>query len=234
MTGLLVSVRSADEARKAAAGGASVIDVKEPDEGALGRASVTVWREVHDAVASRIPVSVALGELSEWRGNRRPSLPPGSFDGLAFCKIGLAHAGPDWRDHWRTLKDDLPMGACRWVAVVYSDWRTAGAPSPDEILALAASAPKVTGVLIDTFDKTRPGRLDADWLSWTNRVKPAGLKLAIAGGLTTETIGGVVAFAPDLVAVRGAACEGGDRSLGVDVNRGSALAAIARGMTAPS
>ena len=36
--GLLVSVRSADEAIAALAGGADVIDVKEPNRGALGAA----------------------------------------------------------------------------------------------------------------------------------------------------------------------------------------------------
>lgn len=234
MAGLLVSVRSADEARKAAAGGASVIDVKEPDEGALGRAPVAVWREVRRAVGSRIRVSVALGELSEWGEGRGPTLPPGTFDGLAFCKIGLARAGRDWREDWRTLRDRLGTGRCRWVAVVYADWESADAPAPDEVLAVAADATSVAGVLIDTFDKSRPARLDVGWLTWTSRVKAAGLRLAIAGGLTTETIGGLAMFAPDLVAVRGAACEDGDRTRNVDAIRVSDLAAIVRGMSMPS
>lgn len=233
MTGLLVSVRSADEAKRAAAGGATVIDVKEPDEGALGRAPVAVWRDVRRAVASRIPVSVALGELTEWRAGRGPTIPPDTFDGLAYCKIGLAHAGPDWRDDWRSLRDRLPTGRCRWVSVVYVDWETAGAPTPDEVLSVAASAPRLGGILIDTFDKSRPARLDGDWRAWTIRVKAAGLKLAIAGGLTAETIGDLAPFAPDLIAVRGAACEDGDRTRDVDASRVSDLAAIVRGMTVP-
>ena len=36
MTGLLVSVRSAEEAEIALAGGANLIDIKEPSRGALG------------------------------------------------------------------------------------------------------------------------------------------------------------------------------------------------------
>ena len=39
MTGLLVSVRSASEARVALAAGVDVIDVKEPNRGSLGAAS---------------------------------------------------------------------------------------------------------------------------------------------------------------------------------------------------
>src|SRR5207244_7336185 len=46
MTGLLVSVRSAAEAETALAGGADVVDVKEPRRGALGPADPSVWKQV--------------------------------------------------------------------------------------------------------------------------------------------------------------------------------------------
>ena len=66
MPGLLVSVRSADEARAALAGGADVIDIKEPGRGPLGRADEATWRAVRAEVAGRVPVSAALGELAAW------------------------------------------------------------------------------------------------------------------------------------------------------------------------
>ncbi|MDR3619094.1 MAG: (5-formylfuran-3-yl)methyl phosphate synthase [Paludisphaera borealis] len=235
MAELLVSVRSADEAKKAAAAGASVIDVKEPDEGSLGRAAVAIWRDVRRSVSARFPLSVALGELTEWQDGQGPALPLGAFDGVAYCKLGLAHAGPDWRDDWRALRDRIPTRRCRWIAVVYADWETAGAPSPDEILDLAIATPAIVGVLVDTFDKSQPARLDdAGWLPWAQRVRVAHLKLAIAGGLTPETIQDLAALEPDLIAVRGAACEDGDRRADIDERRVSELAAIVRGLFVPS
>ena len=60
---LLVSVVSADEARRALAGGADIIDVKDPREGALGAPSPRVLSEVVAAVGGAAPVSVALGDL---------------------------------------------------------------------------------------------------------------------------------------------------------------------------
>ena len=63
--GLLVSVRSAAEACAALAGGAALIDVKEPAHGPLGRASDDVIRAVMDAVGGRCAVSAALGELAD-------------------------------------------------------------------------------------------------------------------------------------------------------------------------
>ena len=60
---LLVSVVSADEARRALAGGADIIDVKDPREGALGAPSPRVLSEVVTTVGEAAPVSVALGDL---------------------------------------------------------------------------------------------------------------------------------------------------------------------------
>ena len=64
-TGLLVSVRSAAEALVAMAGGADLIDVKEPSRGSLGAVDPEVLSEICDAVGGRLPISAALGELAE-------------------------------------------------------------------------------------------------------------------------------------------------------------------------
>jgi uncharacterized protein (UPF0264 family) len=81
MMNLLVSVRSAAEAAAALAGGAGLIDVKEPARGALGRADAAVIAAVVRAVGGRRPVSAALGELAGTprshapRGNAGPDAP---------------------------------------------------------------------------------------------------------------------------------------------------------------
>ncbi len=102
---LLVSVRSAIEAEAALAGGASIIDVKEPSRGPLGRADWSVWREVRLAVPASIPVSVALGELTEWLEPSRLEIPEDLWAGIAFRKIGLSDAGTGWIDRWRDLRE---------------------------------------------------------------------------------------------------------------------------------
>ena len=80
--GLLVSVRSADEARVALAGGADLIDVKEP-RGSLGRADVDVIESVITEVGGRVPISAALGEWTSWT---TAAIPPG----LTYVKWGLS------------------------------------------------------------------------------------------------------------------------------------------------
>src|SRR6187402_1196662 len=123
MTGLLISVRSADEAAIALAGGADVIDVKEPSRGALGAATPFVWDEVRQVVAGRRPVSVALGELLD---DDIEELASAAF-GCEFAKIGLAgcQGSAGWMSRWVQTIGQLPPGV-QPVPVAYADWHGAG------------------------------------------------------------------------------------------------------------
>jgi hypothetical protein len=72
-----VSVRNAEEALSAIRGGANIVDVKEPANGSLGRASVEnltavakclghATSDAGGAIADPVPLSFALGEVEEW------------------------------------------------------------------------------------------------------------------------------------------------------------------------
>ena len=63
-TGLLVSVRSADEVAAALAGGADLIDVKEPSKGSLAPAEAEVVAAVIEAVGGKVPVNNLGAKLS--------------------------------------------------------------------------------------------------------------------------------------------------------------------------
>jgi len=74
---LLVSVRNAEEALLAIRGGAHIVDVKEPVNGSLGRASLENLAAVAKCLTVSIadsgragdepvPLSIALGEVEEW------------------------------------------------------------------------------------------------------------------------------------------------------------------------
>ncbi|HEX8202726.1 MAG TPA: (5-formylfuran-3-yl)methyl phosphate synthase, partial [Isosphaeraceae bacterium] len=225
MAGLLVSVRSADEARAALAGGAMVIDVKEPGRGALGRADVAVWDAVRRAVPPEVPVSVALGELREWRGVAAPD--PGAFEGIAYRKLGLAGSGAGWADEWAGLLRSWGIGP-PWVAVAYADWDAAGAPPPGDVLEVA-TALGCAGLLVDTWDKSRPGSLDLSWLALVRRAQAAGRFVALAGGLDAGAIARLAPLCPELFAVRGAACGRGERRGTIEAPRVARLVRAARG-----
>ena len=104
---LLVSVRSPVEARAAVAGGADIIDVKEPSRGSLGRADASVWQAVRAVVPRSTPVSVALGELNEWLAPEPRQIPESAWAGIDYCKLGLAGAPADWVECWAQVRRDL-------------------------------------------------------------------------------------------------------------------------------
>lgn len=229
MAGLLVSVRSAAEAETALGAGACVIDVKEPARGPLGCADPAVWRLVVEVVGSRAPVSVALGEITEWE--TRAGLDESAWAGILWRKIGLAGVGDDldWARRWKSVRARM-AGLAGWIAVVYADHEVARAPHPDAVVEAAIEA-GCAGVLIDTWDKRGPGRdlLDRAWLRRIAQARGAGLRVALAGGLDAVAIRRMAALKPDLFAVRGAACRDGQRDSVVDADRVAALAAAAGG-----
>jgi uncharacterized protein (UPF0264 family) len=213
MTGLLVSVRDAAEARLAVEAGVDLVDIKEPRRGALGRADDSTIRQIVAAVGGQagtlcVPISVALGELVELA----PAAALPDWDGIRFAKIGLAGCGPaaDWPARWGATFARMPVDVGR-VAVVYADWQAARAPQPDEILRVARRL-NCSAALVDTFDKRGGGLVDLWTLeqieSFIARARELGLLAVVAGGLNGANIPAIASLAPDYVAVRGAACAG--------------------------
>ncbi len=214
-TGLLVSVRSADEAAQAVDAGADLIDVKEPHRGSLGAASAQVVAEVVAVVNGRRPISVALGELLD-QPAIDPSrdvgtLPPRHLDpAIRFAKLGLAGcAGFDaWEETWASRLQQLPATTAA-VAVVYADWPAAAAPDQRQVLA-AARRLSCRAVLVDTFDKVGPGLTQlwsrAELQSFADAVRDHQLMLVLAGKITATDFDMLLPLEPDYLAVRGAAC----------------------------
>ena len=209
MTRLLVSVRNADEACAALAGGADLIDIKEPSHGALGAADPQVWREVLAAVNGRAPVSAALGELVELDVASIAA----ATTGLQLVKAGLAGCSEDgrWRRSLQTLRQALPPTTAL-VAVAYADAARCGAPDPQQVLQAARDL-RLPVLLIDTYDK-RHGDVwaampEAELAKLVQGAQQADIRVALAGSLTIETLPKALALAPSWIAVRGAACDAG-------------------------
>jgi uncharacterized protein (UPF0264 family) len=222
---LLVSVRSSDEAASALSGGCDLLDVKEPARGSLGRAEPGAIADivaVRDRQSPGTPLSVALGELSEWRHG-----PPADWRplplGVQFVKAGLAgmRETPDWPDQWRRLQS-LVAAKCStpaWVLVAYADAEAARAPSWSDVVAVAADLPCCV-LLIDTWSKQSARLLDllneGELRTCAEACRNHGLLVALAGRLRPADLARAVALAPDIIAVRSAACRDEQRSGPID------------------
>ena len=215
MTGLLVSVRSAIEARLAYQGGADIIDVKEPHLGSLGAATPSVWHEVYETVNQRVPVSIALGELCDDH-----AAPP--THRFAFAKMGLADCQHrmGWQRDWVRCMEALDPATGR-VAVAYADWPVAGSPRPDDVLAFGVEF-GCAALLVDTYQKSSGDLFsclgDRSLRSLLEEARRQQIITVLAGSLRELSFDAALALQPDYVAVRGAACAGA-RTACIDAGR---------------
>jgi len=213
---LLVSVTSTLDAAEALAGGADLIDAKDPVAGALGAVSLDQFQRLVGAVAGARPVTAALGDASDEEVIERSA---GAFAaaGAAFVKLGFA--GIESADRIASLIAAAEQGVscgrdagARVVPVAYADADGARSVSLDLLLDIAAHA-GAAGVLLDTFDKRRGGLRDLivprALRAWVAAAHDAGLFVALAGKLTALDLPFVRDAGADIAGVRGAACEGG-------------------------
>ena len=211
-----MSVRDGEEARTALDEGVDLIDLKEPNAGALGRVADSVAAEVAGLVAGRAPLSMALGELSDYFPTDKALAPVRALGaipiGVGFVKLGLAGCGPrrNWTRGWQLLARQFPRGVER-VFVAYADNVEAASPTIERVIEEASRA-EARAVLVDTSTKDGRGLFDfweADALRrFTAKVRQRGMLAVVGGGLTLDTILQAAASGADYVAVRGAACEG--------------------------
>ncbi len=155
--GLLVSVRSADEVEAALAGGADLIDVKEPAKGPLAPAEAEVVAAVIAKVKGKVPVSAALGE---WSPNAITEAHWHLELKLNYVKWGLAGYSPKpgWGEDLLDTRRELPVGM-EMVAVAYADWERAKSVPPAE-LAKFAKRFRFKAFLLDTWGKDGKTLLD--------------------------------------------------------------------------
>jgi uncharacterized protein (UPF0264 family) len=217
---LLVSVRNLADARAAIEGGCDRLDVKEPLRGPLGRADADVIAGIAAFAlqqTARLPCSVALGEIHESQATETPCVLP---RGVSDIKLGPARLDTPrrWVDGWQHALRKFhceTRGSIRRVAVAYADWSTAGSLSPERILATAIEVGS-DGFLVDTHRKDTGNLLDAlshrDLQRLADMCRRAGVTFALAGSLRLEHLASLVDVRPDVIAVRGAACEDRRRS----------------------
>ena len=207
---LLVSVRNAAEAAAALAGGADIVDAKEPRNGALGPVSSRVLLSITAAVAGAAPVSVALGDAGrdDIAGGARAA----SGAGVAFVKIGFAGMRQKRaiaENATATLAAAQPAAV---ILVAYADYPRADAPAPEELLVVAHRM-RAAGILLDTYDKGNAGLTELmtphELRVFVSRAKSHGQVVALAGKLTVADIDAVHDAGADIVGVRSAVCDSG-------------------------
>jgi (5-formylfuran-3-yl)methyl phosphate synthase len=208
MTGLLASVVSVTEADIALAGGADILDLKDPSKGALGALAPATIAETVAHIAKRRVVSATAGDLP-----MEPEIVCNAVRRLAaldvdIVKVGLFPGG-DVPTCIAALGDEARRGV-RLVAVMFADQL----PSFSLISNLREAG--FVGVMLDTAGKSSGGlrsHLPHSRLQeFVQAAAEGGLMSGLAGSLGVEDVAPLAMFEPDYLGFRGGICSNGRQS----------------------
>ena len=203
MTAFLASVMSAAEAELAVAGGADIVDLKDPRLGALGALAPETVRGAVDRVAGRRPVSATVGDLPMEPELLVEAVQRTAALGVDFVKIGVFPGG-DPKACFAALgaADTGPL-----VAVLMADRD----PNFAHIEDLAAQG--FAGVMLDTAGKAGGGLCshlgEAFLRDFVARARRCGLFSGLAGSLALADIPRLIQLNADYLGFRGALTAGG-------------------------
>jgi len=212
---LLVSVVSEEEVAAAVEGGADIVDVKNPREGALGANFPRVIRRVRQCTPPGLPVSVAIGDAPDKPGATALAALGAAVCGVQYVKVGL-YGTKEPRQAVFLLKE-----VCRAVrehdtgikiiAAAYADAHKIGAlPAPAS--PSVANEAGADGCMLDTAVKGEGSLFshlgDDELRDFVQSCHKAGLICALAGSLGEADIPRVSEIGPDIIGFRTAACQG--------------------------
>jgi uncharacterized protein (UPF0264 family) len=209
------------EASEAIAGGADIIDVKNPKEGALGANYPWVIKKIREITPKNIEVSCTLGEAPNLPGSISLAALGAASIGVDYIKVGLY--GLKTPKEAIFLLQNVNKAAkehnskIKVVATGYADAERIGAVDPLLIPEIAHKA-QVDVAMIDTAVKD--GKNLFDYLTqeqltkFINSAHNFGLEAALAGSLRKQDLPVVYGLGADVAGLRGAACTNSNRVTG--------------------
>lgn len=215
---LMVSVVRVDEVGDAVAGGADILDIKNPAEGSLGANTPDVIRQIRARAPKAIKVSAAIGDMPNLPGTASLAALGAAYCGVDYVKVGLR--GPSTQEEAVFLLQAIRRALLEFpgvsvIAAGYADFARAGTLDPRLLPGIALAA-GVQGCLLDTaikdgrglFDFLAPGLL----CSLADEAHRGGLIFALAGALRAEDLALTREVGADVVGVRTAVCRDRRRS----------------------
>jgi uncharacterized protein (UPF0264 family) len=215
---LLISPKNEKEAAEAIAGGADIIDVKNPKEGPLGANFPWIIKRIRQITPENIEVSCTLGEVPNLPGSIALAALGAATTGVNYVKAGLyglktpEEAVYLMQGVTQAAKDYNP--SIKVVASGYADAARISTVDPFLVPKIAHKA-KADIAMLDTAVKD--GKSLFTFLTppqlrrFVEETHSYGLQAALAGSLKKKDLPVIHALGADVVGLRGAACTLSDR-----------------------
>lgn len=208
MTGMLASVNSLTEALLVLNAEVDIIDLKQPEQGALGALEVSDVKKIVAEIAGRCPVSATIGDLPMQPELVFNAVKAMSETGVDYIKIGF-FPGDDWHGTVKKLAE-LTGQNHALIAVLFADTQV------DFAIINLLKVAGFKGVMLDTMNKQSGALLQvmsmAKIVGFIAQVRKLELMCGLAGSLRLEDIPVLLHNKVDYLGFRGALCEGQNRS----------------------
>lgn len=223
MTQLLISVTSIEEAKIAIENGADIIDLKDPNKGALGALSIeqinSIVTYVNAQNIAKVNTSATIGDLPMQADLISRYVAELSKTKVDFIKIGFFEAN-DYQPCLDALQASTIAGI-KLIAVLFAE-----STYPASLIEAIKQAGFI-GVMLDTFNKN--GLTLLDFYSEKKRkdlakeVVNSDLSFGLAGSLKLQHIALVKEINPTYIGFRGGVCDEDKRRLSLNAEKIKAI-----------
>ncbi|HYA77104.1 MAG TPA: (5-formylfuran-3-yl)methyl phosphate synthase [Verrucomicrobiae bacterium] len=218
---ILISPKNEKEASEAIAGGADIIDVKNPQEGSLGANFPWVIKQIREIAPRKIQVSCALGDVPNLPGSISLAALGAASLGVDYIKVGLYGFKTPKEAVFLLQNVNKAAKECnpkiKIAATGYADAERIGTIDPMLIPEIASLA-QVDLAMIDTAVKDGKNLFnflsDKQLEEFIDKTHKLGLEAALAGSLRKQDLPIVYGLGADVAGLRGAACTNSDRASG--------------------
>lgn len=209
MTGMLASVRNLEEAKLVFDGGADIIDLKEPNDGALGSTPLHEIHRVVDDLWEKCVISATIGDLPADYIRINEKVTQTAETGVDYVKVGMFS-----ERHIETCLPNLIHCANKGISIIavfFADMEF----DVDFAIRIASDA-RLKGVMLDTARKGSGGLLTHQNLMqleyFVNRAKQHDLLTGLAGSLKKEDVPQLLKAGADYIGFRTALCDNNVRA----------------------
>ena len=219
MTGFLASVSTMHEAELVRSLGADVIDLKNPDRGALGAVDLDTAQSIAAMIGNGATLSATIGDLPLYAADLETAIGRMHATGVDIIKVGVFD-----KTISRFVLNTLNVLARKNIRIVLVFFAEI---FPDEPDFQRLKKTGITGVMLDTCEKAggslREKLDDGTLAEFVSNARRAGLISGLAGSLTREDIPPLLRLNPDYLGFRGALCKQNRRNTQIEAAKVSAI-----------